>query len=497
MFLSANKSLIEAPAGHGKTHTIVDCLEQYQYEGKKILILTHTHAGIAAIKEKITERDITCNKFEINTICSFALNLTLSYIPERFLPDDSDMEKRFNKALDLSSKILKALPVQAVISARYEHVIVDEYQDCNLAQHRMIENLAEAVKVHILGDDMQGIFNFNGDSVDLKSKSFEEYQKNKQTLNTPWRWINSGNSKLGDDILKIRIALQNNLPIDLTLYPSIEYVEAIKGDFFSDRKSKIKNTIQQLLWRLYKENVLIIDPQSFKKDYRIKILKRVRNLGMVESIDEKEYYDTVHKLESNSGDELIKSIVDFIKASCAASQLGDWFHDDGTIKNRTAPQYLEKKSSLEQVVEKLKNHHETQNIIDLITFIHQELDCRIVRTEFYYTVLGVLRQAEDRQISYLDSLRINRDKVRRVGRQLKGKHIGTTLLTKGLECHTVLVLDANKFDSPKHFYVAISRACNRLIIASSSPILKPYPKESEPKQKKPKPLSLFDDRDLE
>ena len=77
-FLSPNKSMIIAPAGYGKTHTIVDCLEKFQFEDKKILILTHTHAGIASIKTKSADRNIDPKIYEINTICSFTLNLTLA-----------------------------------------------------------------------------------------------------------------------------------------------------------------------------------------------------------------------------------------------------------------------------------------------------------------------------------------------------------------------------------------------------------------------------------
>ena len=50
LFLSKKKSLLEAPAGYGKTTSIVKCLEFC--EGKQ-LILTHTHAGVASLKKKM------------------------------------------------------------------------------------------------------------------------------------------------------------------------------------------------------------------------------------------------------------------------------------------------------------------------------------------------------------------------------------------------------------------------------------------------------------
>ncbi|MFV1977526.1 MAG: hypothetical protein ACC651_17435 [Candidatus Scalindua sp.] len=44
-----------------------------------------------------------------------------------------------------------------------------------------------------------------------------------------------------------------------------------------------------------------------------------------------------------------------------------------------------------------------------------------------------------------------------MGRKIKGKCIGTTLLTKGLEFDTVAILNARKFDCPKNLYVALTR----------------------------------------
>lgn len=60
----------------------------------------------------------------------------------------------------------------------------------------------------------------------------------------------------------------------------------------------------------------------------------------------------------------------------------------------------------------------------------------------------------------------NRDVLRRVGRNIKGRCIGTTLLTKGLEFDVVIVLNAHLFTNPKHLYVALTRASKKLIVIS-------------------------------
>lgn len=68
----------------------------------------------------------------------------------------------------------------------------------------------------------------------------------------------------------------------------------------------------------------------------------------------------------------------------------------------------------------------------------------------------------------------NRKHVRRVGCKVHGKCIGTTLLTKGLEFDTAVLLDAHKFNSPEQLYVALSPCCKKLIIFTYDMQLSPY-----------------------
>ena len=59
-FLSEKASVLIAPAGHGKTHFITECLSQASDE-KPFLILTHTHAGIDSLKNKFQNNKIPRN----------------------------------------------------------------------------------------------------------------------------------------------------------------------------------------------------------------------------------------------------------------------------------------------------------------------------------------------------------------------------------------------------------------------------------------------------
>ena len=496
--------MIIAPAGYGKTHTIVDCLEQYQFENKKILILTHTHAGIASIKDKITVRSIPSKVYEITTICSFALNLILSFVPERNLPDDSNMKEKFRIAQSHALRLLMAKPIQSVLRAKYEHVIVDEYQDCDTIQHTLINRLGDVVKVHILGDAMQSIFGFNGTPVDLNSDAISVYKEHLQELSIPWRWNNVGCSNLGKEIFQIRQLLESHKEIDLTQFKNIQFVMTNANDLYwhgkrDENPPQIIKVLRQYLSKRHTGNVLILHPDTYNKDPRIKLTKVLSNLGMLESIDDGDFYESIAKFESANNYELIASIVSFLKDTCIASNLDKWFHADGTLVNKSSNKnqdVIKQYKTLQGFIKPLLEKKSASVILSFISQIKQLFSIRVVRKDIFYSIERVLKDAESRRISFSQALKLNRDKVRRIGRSILGKYIGTTLLTKGLECETVIILNADKFPDEKHLYVAISRCSKRLIIASEKAILFPYKRQQKMKNTSNAiQLSLFTELD--
>lgn len=155
-FLAAKKGLLIAPAGHGKTHTIGNCVKMCP-DNTVQLILTHTHAGINSLRSKFQKLGIFHNKYKIETISGFAQKLVLAYIPQNKIPAQ-DSKEYFDYIIQKSSDLLKLVSVQAIIKNSYQGLFVDEYQDCTVEQHNMIMRLADLMSTHILGDELQGIF---------------------------------------------------------------------------------------------------------------------------------------------------------------------------------------------------------------------------------------------------------------------------------------------------------------------------------------------------
>jgi DNA helicase-2/ATP-dependent DNA helicase PcrA len=71
----------------------------------------------------------------------------------------------FDDLLLLAVRMLEATPsLLREYAKRYLHILVDEYQDLNLAQERLVELIAQGGEPFIVGDDDQSIYRFRGAS---------------------------------------------------------------------------------------------------------------------------------------------------------------------------------------------------------------------------------------------------------------------------------------------------------------------------------------------
>ena len=67
---------VVAPAGYGKTHLIAESTAR---SAGRQLILTHTYAGVNALRRKMRVLGVSDKLYRIDTIASWALRLSLSY----------------------------------------------------------------------------------------------------------------------------------------------------------------------------------------------------------------------------------------------------------------------------------------------------------------------------------------------------------------------------------------------------------------------------------
>lgn len=469
-FLSADKSMVIAPAGYGKTHTIAEAIDAYEGK-KKVLVLTHTHAGIASLREKFAERNLPSSKYHLDTICSYALSLTKTYhINKEEIPTEDQANEMFHYAVEHAAKIMQAQPIKRLLVAKYDHLIVDEYQDCTIPQHQMIMVMAESLKAHLLGDPLQGIFDFRDPIVDFDDPTFAPFFENAQELDIPWRWNNAGKTNLGRDLALIRDELMAKHDINLRDYRSIEVLIAPEKDYTqrgSNYKRKIYNVIQG-------DSVILIHPRNENPAPRVKFVQQFPQLRMVESVDDKVYYDCCDTIDKKNGKELITAVVVIMRSLAKKTAIDVWFNDHCDLKRKQNEDEKEVSNKLAGIIADIMAGKTFGKIAALIEAIKELPDVKIYRKEIVADLCKALRDAERLGLSAKEAIERNRNIFRRKGRKIIGKGIGTTLLTKGLEFDSVVVLNAHQFKNPKHLYVALTRCCKRLVIISNSYVLHPY-----------------------
>src|SRR5437870_4206500 len=88
--LSIEKGAVTAPAGCGKTQLIATALSRHERR-KPVLVLTHTNAGVAALRGRLDRAGVAPSKYRLATLDGFAMRL-ISMFPKRSGHDPAILE---------------------------------------------------------------------------------------------------------------------------------------------------------------------------------------------------------------------------------------------------------------------------------------------------------------------------------------------------------------------------------------------------------------------
>ncbi len=494
-FVDGDKTLLVAPAGYGKTYTIAESLK---YTTGRQLILTHTHAGVASIKEKIKKSNIPSNRYNVETISSFAQKYVNAFYVGTDIPDQDKSSEYYPFIIDKAATIFKSNIIKDIIKATYTGLFVDEYQDCTKTQHEMILVLSKSLKTHILGDPLQGIFNFNGDIVNFATdlSDFERVPD----LSIPYRWYQEGNNRaLGDRLKEIRYLLEYEKSVDFSSrkIEGLNIVNVNSGDIRvsgSEYMKCLRKVISNPDNNPDFDSLLIIVPEYEEVKYggqripkgdindRAQIRAQIdygKSLTLLEAIDDRSFYSLAKKIDTLcSAIERARNPVGRIKKDVLEqlfykTGLDVWFNENDVKSKRSDAEKI-KATTLKGAIDFFISEPSPMNIKNIILKLRNNLKIGYKREGLLYAILNALEHSNLEGISVFEAMTNHRNIIRRSGRKIKGKCIGTTLLTKGLEFDTVAILDADKFDCPRHLYVALTRCCKNLFVFSSKNVLSPY-----------------------
>jgi hypothetical protein len=465
-FIKCEKSMLIAPAGYGKTFTIASCLKIVK---GKHLVLTHTNAGIASIYEKIKKLKVPNTSYQIETISSFVQNIARSFSNQSIFPPQESGKEYYKAITERAIILIKIKPIKKMIGNSFSGLFVDEYQDCTLRQHHFIQQLAEIFPTHILGDPMQGIFNLDSDDplVDLnESEIMGNYLSSTFSLDIPWRWINQNKKELGEDLRRIRNKLETDkTPIhDFSPYTNISCYQFGKSQLFKGYyESALKQKICSILSS--NENALFIHSESANRDARIAYVKYFPNrIFLIESIDHKDFYHLAKTIDSFStnGASLTSNIYDLLVSLFPKTEIIKWVQKERlTRKNGKEDKPINKR--FKEAFENYKGTGEIAFLAQIIGLVPELIGKKSNFKDIYASLLFAVKKSAENSTSVYDEIVAQRNMTRRVGRKLFGKSIGTTLLTKGLEYDTVVLLEEEPFDY-KNQYVALTRGSKNVIV---------------------------------
>lgn len=482
-FLSDPKGLLIAPAGHGKTYSIAQMVSSVE-ANKPQLILTHTHAGIASLKKKFQEQGIPPKKYTIETICGFLQRYVLSLCKRTDIPHQ-EAENFFPKLAEIAVHLFSKPAVRRIVTQSYSHIYVDEYQDCTLDQHKIIMLMSEELPTHLLGDPLQGIFDFAQPIVDFEKDllPFKRYD----FLQTPWRWKNVGKENLGQLILGMRQSLLKDRNVNL-----ITNKEAgcfIHNTQIQQRQEFFLKELRPFLATLSKgsNSILVIFPSyidckgiprgTISDRCAVKTQVDVRNdFALIEAIDDTSYYKCAKSLDElvkklTSSKKPYKKLLGILKGLFFKMKDIEYWFSESRVKQKKDNSERIVSDALSNIVCSVIDSPSYSALVKLFTMIKSDLRWKAKRADIFSSVFVCLKMANENATSVIEEMRKHKNRIRQVGRRIEGRCIGTTLLTKGLEFDTVVLVEADKMKSSKDFYVAISRACKEVHIFTSSPTL--------------------------
>lgn len=459
--LAINRGMVTAPAGCGKTYLIVDALSRYD-GAKPVLVLTHTNAGVVALRERIRCKGIPSKVFRLHTIDGWAMRLVASF-PKRSMFDPSTL-----KLVDIdyptirkaAVRILEKGHIDDILAATYSRLIVDEYQDCTIHQHSIVVSVSRILPVCILGDSMQAIFGFGQDQLVSWQKAIACFPIAGE-LKKPFRWINAGTEPLGNWLLEVRERLLHGEPVDLRKAPKeVEWVIIDGEDDYGKRYKAVQS------WTNQGGSILVIG-DSDKPAKLHEIAKRMRSASVVEPVQLANLFSFAKKFNITGPDALqqLLYIAKKVMTGTDAAQLLK------SVQSSSGKKPKAKLSDKQRVALLFYQSPSYGAAVNLLTTLKSANKVKVYRPTLLWSLIQTLQLCEvDGELSLYDAAIKIREQYRVIGRKLPKIGVGSTLLVKGLESQAVMILNPDNMDA-KNLYVAMTRGSKKLIICCSKPIL--------------------------
>jgi AAA domain len=447
----ASSGFVESPAGCGKTEAIVRTVGTFCADPQ--LILTHTHAGVDALRRRFREHRVPAAKYHVDTIAGWSWGWVRKYPSNGNYPGSTDIAVWDDVYAAMLNLLQKDFVQQGVLNS-YAGVIVDEYQDCTLPMHRLVVALKRLLPCRVLGDDLQGIFGFAGESLIDWADVKTEFGSELGPLITPFRWLKVGNEPLGRWLLSARVDFRLRREPDYQGSP-IERRTVRYGDL---GKELIRLTHEK------DERICMIGPKARPLPAALTTTLVKQGYRVLEANELSALRDLVIALTDGLPPEKAKATADFFAR--AHGGLGDDLEFIGKISrgDSQSPRRPDRRALCQK-----HNSGTTPRLIsDLLEYVGQISGTSCKLRESVSALKCILEDHFDTgaEIKALYAQEIAKRKQK--SRSDVYRSIGSTLLVKGLEFeHAVILRNADwqkSWGGYKDLYVALTRGARTVTL---------------------------------
>lgn len=463
--LAINRGTVTAPAGCGKTHLIAATLTRHA-TAKPILILTHTNAGVAALRGRLDKAGVPPRAYRLATIDGWAIRL-IGMFPARseHNPDILKLEhpgSDYPAIRKAAAKMLKAGHVLDVIAASYSRLIVDEYQDCTILQHAIVYYAASALPLCVLGDPMQAIFGWPGNELADWDKHVCMHFPLAGELTTPWRWKNANTEAFGSWLLDVRRALKDRTPVDLkSAPPEVSWVDL---DGTENRARQLRAASIKAPDR---DGSVLIIGDARRPPSQQEFASQTPGAVTVEAVDLKDLVQFARDLDFGRPDALTK-VVTFAGSVMTNVGVADLLRRVDILERGTGRC---EPSGVERAAIAFKAAPSPGATVELLVEIGKDAGVRTHRPAVLRSAIKALHSCDGTEgNSFYEAAMCSREQSRLLGRPLPKRAVGSTLLLKGLEADVSVILEAEDLDA-RNLYVAMTRGSKRLVVCSGNAVL--------------------------
>jgi AAA domain len=467
--LSCRLGSVVAPAGCGKTDCIVDVVKAASETGK-CLVLTHTLAGVDSLRTRMNEKHVNLRRADLETIAGWSLRFATAFPQRSSLTTPEPRGQEWTAVYGAAAQLVGGGFISSVLSASYQRVLVDEYQDCTVEQHALIVALSKHLPTCIFGDHLQAIFGFRDEQlVDWKTLAADFPLIG--TLNEPWRWKRVKNCELGRWLIGVRDQLERYNQVNLAAAPSC--VSRIAPESTNPQDVLKANIKAGLCPDIKGSETLIVIGDKASELVRGSLASKMK-CAAIEPVACQTLGDFLEAIGACAEKRRLSLVLDF--AAKTMTRVSKTPLQRRVIRRSEGWRPRNKPTEVELAALDVLASDDLSHVLRLLECLRRRPRVAVFRRELLFALQSTLKLViSGDQSSLEDAAWHVQNKMRHAGRRLAQRSVGSTLLVKGMQFDHAVIVAPEKL-SRNDLYVALTRASRTITVVSGTPTLTAKPK---------------------